>query len=277
MDGRMSAPKGARRRSPRPSPRAAAKSASPRPRPMPRRERLAHRRGGGERDAGRLALLEAQADVLEHVLELEQRRVVVLAHRAGLQGEHRRAAAARAHHLRQRVEVDAGRAARRRSACASVCGVGRGDGVVDELDHLALADLVADVHDQLAHRLEERAGALEVLGGAAGHDRQRPVLGLGARAGHRRVDEADPARRQRARRCAGCRRARWSTCRRTASPRPRPRRRRARRAATSCTCAPSTTIVMTTSLAAPTSAGVAADGARRARRPTPRRVSRVRL
>ena len=45
-------------------------------------EHLAGVRRGGERDPRGLALLEAQAHVLEHVLELEQRRVVVLAHRA---------------------------------------------------------------------------------------------------------------------------------------------------------------------------------------------------
>ena len=55
----------------------AAKSASPRPRPIPAREHLAGVRGGGERDPRGLPLLEAQAHVLEHVLELEQRRVVV--------------------------------------------------------------------------------------------------------------------------------------------------------------------------------------------------------
>jgi hypothetical protein len=68
--------------------------------------------------------------------------------------------------------------------------------IVDELDHLALADLLADVDDQLAHRLEERAGALEVLRRPAGHDRQRAVLGLRARAGHRRVDERNAALRE---------------------------------------------------------------------------------
>ena len=62
---------------------------------MPAAEHLARGRRGRERDARRLALLEAQADVLEHVLELEQRREVVLAHRPGLEVEHRAAAATR--------------------------------------------------------------------------------------------------------------------------------------------------------------------------------------
>src|SRR3954452_24180722 len=48
---------------------------------------VARGRGGGEGRAGRLGLLEAQPHVLEHVLELEERRVVVGAHRPGLERE----------------------------------------------------------------------------------------------------------------------------------------------------------------------------------------------
>jgi hypothetical protein len=57
------------------------------------------------------------------------------------------------------------------SACASVLALRRGDRVVDELDGLALPEL-ADVHDELAHDLEQRPGALEVRLGPAGHDRR---------------------------------------------------------------------------------------------------------
>ena len=129
---------------------------------MPARERLAHRRGGRERHARGLPLLEAQADVLEHVLELEQRGVVVLAHRARLQGR----ACAEPPLPAPMTCASASRstpvARPTTQRLGERVGVGRGDRVVDELDHLALADLVADVHDQLAHGLEQRAGAREV-------------------------------------------------------------------------------------------------------------------
>jgi hypothetical protein len=47
----------------------------------------------------------------------------------------------------------------------------------------------ARVDDVLAHRLQQRAGALDVGRLAAGHDRQRAVGGLGRRARDRRVEE----------------------------------------------------------------------------------------
>jgi hypothetical protein len=85
-------------------------------------------------------------------------------------------------------EVDVGAAAdhQRLGERGAVDGADR---VGDDLDRLALADL-AGVDDLLAHRLEQRPGALHVLVAAAAHDRERAVLGLGSRAGHGGVDEA---------------------------------------------------------------------------------------
>ena len=114
----------------------------------------------------------------------------------------------------------------------------------------------ADVDDQLAHRLEQRPRALEVRALAADHDRQRAVLRLGRGAGHRRVDEARcRARRSAAPMRARGRRARSSTCRRTASPRARRASAPSAPSSTRSTCAPSTTIVITTSLRSATSRG----------------------
>ena len=59
--------------------------------------------------------------------------------------------------LHERVEVDAGARAHDQRLADSG-GVDRGQGVVDELDHLALPE-GADVHDEPAHRLEQRPGA----------------------------------------------------------------------------------------------------------------------
>ena len=71
------------------------------------------------------------------------------------------------------------------------------DRVREHLDLLAGADL-ADAHDDLAHRLQQRHRALQVGVAAARHDRQRPVLGLRGRACDGGVDEAVAALRQRA-------------------------------------------------------------------------------
>src|SRR5688500_10963562 len=68
---------------------------------------LAGERGGRERGAGVARLLEAEADVLEHVVELEQRREVVGQHRLALELEHRRVRRAAGHDGQQRLEVDA--------------------------------------------------------------------------------------------------------------------------------------------------------------------------
>ena len=75
----------------------------------------------------------------------------------------------------ERVEVHA-RRPREQQRLGERGRVGRAERVVDQLQHLALAEL-ADVHDHLAHRLEDRLRAGEVLGGAAGHDRERARLG----------------------------------------------------------------------------------------------------
>ena len=93
-----------------------------------------------------LAHLQTEPHVLEHVLGLEQRRVVVLTHRAGLQREHRRAARAGPDDLDERVEVHARRVGEHQRL-GDRRGVGGGERVVDHLDRLALPEL-ADVHDR---------------------------------------------------------------------------------------------------------------------------------
>src|SRR3954447_22507808 len=156
------------------------------------RQRLADPRRGGELDPGTIRLVEAQGHVLEHVVELEERVVAVFAHRPGLEPEHRRVARAGAHDLHEGVEVEAlGIAGEERLGERE--RVGGGDGVVDELDALALADRPARDHE-LAHRVEQRPGALEVRRLAAHHDRERAVLGLGRGAGHGGVEEGEAAR-----------------------------------------------------------------------------------
>src|SRR3954463_4342742 len=71
------------------------------------RQRVGSRGGRGKRDVRRLGVLEAQPDVLEHVLGLEERRVVVVAHRAGLERQHRARSRPCRHHVDERVEVEA--------------------------------------------------------------------------------------------------------------------------------------------------------------------------
>src|SRR5688500_5857284 len=60
--------------------------------PTPRPGGVELAREGGEREAGagRASVLQAQQDVLEHVLQLEERREVVREHRLALELEHRR-------------------------------------------------------------------------------------------------------------------------------------------------------------------------------------------
>src|SRR3954469_10128919 len=107
--------------------------------PDPHGVELSGERREGEARADRPRLVEAQADVLEHVLELEQRAEVVLEHRPSLELEHRRVRRARAHDLEQRVEVDAGLPAHH-ERLREHRAVGRAHRVRDHLHGLTLAD-----------------------------------------------------------------------------------------------------------------------------------------
>jgi hypothetical protein len=133
------------------------------------------------------------------------------------------------HHLDERVEVDAGCAPhdQRLRERARVRG---GDGVVDELDDLAVPER-PDVDDDLAHDLEERAGTRHVLLGAADHDRQRAVLRLGRGARDWGVDEAQAALGERRSDRTGLRGRdrRHVDAEHARRRRPRPRRRGPRR------------------------------------------------
>ena len=85
------------------------------------------------------------------MLELEQGRVVVAPHRAGFQIEHRGGPRSGRNDADQRIEVESRLLAHQKSF-PNRSGVDRRDGVVDDLDHLSVAD-GADVDDELPHRL----------------------------------------------------------------------------------------------------------------------------
>ena len=101
-----------------------------------------------------------------------------------------------------------------------------------------------------------------------------PSCGLGRGAGHRRVDQRQPALARARRRSRGSRSGRSSSSRRTACPARRRRRRRPRPSSTCSTWAPSTTIVITIVGSRGRRGGRGGDAWRRARRRTPRRVAR---
>jgi hypothetical protein len=61
------------------------------------------------------------------------------------------------------------------------------DNLVGDLGDLAVAGAAADLRDGGAHHLEHRTGAREGGLGAANHDGERAVHGLGRTAGDRRV------------------------------------------------------------------------------------------
>ena len=218
-------------------------------------------------DARCVGLLEAQAHVLEHVLELEQRRVVVGAHRPGLELEHRRPAGARAASP-ARARRGRPRPARRRAAPRATTAVlAAATALLITFTSWPCADR-PDVHDQLAHRVEERPRALEVALLAAGHDRQRPVLGLRRGAGDRRVHEAHAALRERARRSAAPPRGPIVDMSMHSSPGRAAWRAPSSPSSTDSTCGPSTTIVMTTSQRSRQTSPATRRPRRRARRPS---------
>ena len=76
-----------------------------------RDENLAGVRGGRERHASLTDGVEAVLDVLEHVLRLEELRVVVRAHRPGFEIQDGAAGGPGGQDLDERVEVDVQRAA----------------------------------------------------------------------------------------------------------------------------------------------------------------------
>jgi hypothetical protein len=103
-------------------------------------------RGAWEWHAGALRLFQAEPHVLEHVVGLEEGRVVVGPHRAGLQREHRRPAGSGADDPLEGVEVDPC-GARDDEGLGEDRGVRRRHRVVDDLQGLAGAER-ADVHDE---------------------------------------------------------------------------------------------------------------------------------
>ena len=137
-------------------------------------------------------LLEAQAQVLQHVLELEQRRVVVASASAAASG---RASPTRPNRRRSPARARRGppRPARRRSAPRPTTAV------------LAAATALlitftscpcptgptCTISSPIASNSGRARSKSRSL--AARHDRQRAVLGLGRRARHRRVHERHPA------------------------------------------------------------------------------------
>ena len=120
-------------------------------------------------------------------------------------------AGAAARHLEETVGVDP-RALDHAHGLGERRRVHRAHGVGQQLGHLAVTAR-ADVHDELAHRLEQRQRALEVGALAAGHDRERAVLGLGPRAGDGRLQEAPGRARASASPIARRRWGRSWTCR----------------------------------------------------------------
>ena len=95
------------------------------------------------------------------------------AHRARLELEHGRPTRTGTRHGRQGVQVDTGLGGHEQRL-PDDSSVGRRNRVVDQLHHLAVTERAA-VDDQLSHRLEQRASALEVSRLASGHDRQGAV------------------------------------------------------------------------------------------------------
>ncbi len=142
------------------------------------------------------------------------------------------------------------------SASATRGRVGGAERVVDQLEHLALAEL-ADVHDQLAHRLEQRPRAREVrrrsppamiVSVPSSARGEEPVTGASIMLAPRSASAAADAPRV----GRGDRRAVDAQQTRRAPP----RSRRRAPSSTEATCSPSTTMLKTMSLAAATSAGV---------------------
>ena len=238
--------------------------------PAARASRTAAAAGNGTPAA--CALLEAQAHVLEHVLELEQRRVVVLAHRPGLQVEHRDAAVPAPITCAQRVEVDAGRAGRR-PAPARRARVGRRDGVVDQLDHLALAELAPTWTISSPIASKQRPGALDVGASPPAMIVSVPSSAFGDEPVTGASTKRDPAFRQR-----GADARAWRRRDRRHVDAQRARRARALRDAVARPAAPRSTCVAVDHhrdddvARARRLGGRRGDRRRRARRPTPRRA-----
>ncbi len=72
----------------------------------------------------------------------------------------------------------------------------RGQQIVGELHHLALARTVAD-REQLAEDLEQGLDTVHRIGGSRRHDRERSLRSAGDAPGDRRIDHRDARARQR--------------------------------------------------------------------------------
>src|SRR4051812_45271166 len=143
-------------------------------------EQRLHERAESQLHAQGAGLVEAVSDVLQHVLELEQGGEVPLEHGLSLESENGRVAGAAGGHLEERAGVDPGlldgqHGLRERR------GVDGAHRVGEELRELRVP-AGPDVNDPLSHCLEERPRLPECRLLATHHDRERAVLGLGARA-----------------------------------------------------------------------------------------------
>ena len=192
---------------------------------------------------------------------LEQQRVVVRAHRAGLEVEHDAAGRAGATAPRRARRGRRPSARPAISACAGGDRVGDRDGVVDELHALPVAERARRAGS--ACPSPRSAGIARATSAASPPTMivSVPASAPGRGAGDRRVDErAGRARRARA---PSARRRAGAIVDMSANERARRRpssRRRRRPSSTASTSGPSTTIVITSSALAAASAGRRRDG-----------------
>ena len=147
---------------------------------------------------------EGDPEVLPVERDLEPERVVVDPHPLAPVGEDPALGGAAAERLDDLADVEAG-LDRQDDALRDAEVRPREDHLVDGLHRLARAAR-PDVGDRLAHRLEDRPGALDVGGLAAAEDRERRLLGALAPARHGRVDEGYALLAEARREVAGVRR-----------------------------------------------------------------------
>ena len=155
---------------------------------------LAHQRGVGQRLAHILARLQRQPQVFLHQLDHEAGREIPRRNPRSEIGQLPRTGRARADRLQHPLRVHT-RLLRQRQRFADPQQRARNRHLVAELHRLARADRTA-VRDRLAHRLEDRAAALQRVGLAADHDRERPRLRARIAARNRRVKQLHATLRQ---------------------------------------------------------------------------------